>query len=125
MSDDRAVGALELGMRRPLAIALAAFVISMGAFLVGLTLIVDSTTKVSFPAAVAVATPTASPSAAPVTFPAAMVGKTSTQASLLGRGGQAATQTPTDGEAGQVSVRIQKTAPAVPSRSTRPAPTTP
>jgi hypothetical protein len=37
-----------------LALALAAFLTSMGAFLVGVMLIVDSTTKVSFPTAVAV-----------------------------------------------------------------------
>jgi hypothetical protein len=96
MRDDRVVEALERGMRRPLALALAAFLISMGAFLVGVMLIVDSTTKVSFPKAVAVTTPAPSPSAAPVSFSTSMVG-TTTHASLS-RGGQA----------------------SVPSRSTRP-----
>jgi hypothetical protein len=123
MSDDRAVGALERGMRRPLALATAAFFIAIAVFVLGVSLIVDSTTRVSFPSSVAVASPLPSRSATPVTFPAAVVGKT-THAALT-RGGRATTQTPTSGEAGQVSVRVQTTAPAVPSRSTRPAPTTP
>lgn len=94
-------------MRRPLALAFAAFIVSMGVFLVGSLLIVGSTTsKVSFPTSVVVMSPRPSPSPAPVSFPATMVGETS-RATLGGRGGQAGTQTPTDGEAGQVSVRVK------------------
>ena len=79
------------------------------------------TEEVSFPSSVAVTSAAPSPHAVPVSYPAAVVGKI-THAALT-RGGQAATQTPTSGEAGQVSVRIPKTAPATP-RTTAPTPTT-
>jgi hypothetical protein len=60
MSDDRAVKALERRMNRPLALALATLVVSIGAFFAGFMLIVESTaSKVTFPPELAVATPTA------------------------------------------------------------------
>ena len=78
------------------------------------------TEEVSFPSSVAVTSAAPSPHAVPVSYPAAVVGKI-THAALT-RGGQAATQTPTSGEAGQVSVPIQKSAPA--TQPTAPTPTT-
>jgi hypothetical protein len=60
MSDDRAVNALERRMNRPLALALATLVVSIGVFLVGFMLIVDSASpKVTFNPELAVMTPTA------------------------------------------------------------------
>jgi hypothetical protein len=87
MSDDRAVAALERRMRRPLALAVASCLLTMGMFLVGIMLIVDPATEVSFPASVAVTTPAPSPRPAPVSFSAPVVGTTS-QASMT-RGGEA------------------------------------
>jgi hypothetical protein len=77
------------------------------------------TTPVSFSASVPVTSAAPSPAAAPVSAPASVVGTTS-HASLTVRGGQAS-QAPTNGDAGQVSVRIQKSAPQV---QTQPAPST-
>lgn len=88
-------------MRRPLALAVASCLVAMGVFLVGVVLIVDSTSRVSFPSSVAVTTPPPSASAAPVGFPAAVVGTTA-HASLA-RGGQA-TSAPTGATAGTVAV---------------------
>jgi hypothetical protein len=60
MSDARAVKALERRMNRPLAIALATLVVSIGVFFAGFMLIIDSTSpKVTFPPELAVTTPTA------------------------------------------------------------------
>ncbi|MDP9255771.1 MAG: hypothetical protein M3Q31_04360 [Actinomycetota bacterium] len=60
MSDDRAVKALERRLNRPLALALAALVVSIGVFFAGFMLIVDSTSpKVTFNPELAVTTPTA------------------------------------------------------------------
>jgi hypothetical protein len=101
MSDDRAIAALERGMGRPLALAVASYLVAMGVFLVGVVLIVDSTTRVSFPSSVAVTTPPPSPSAAPVSFPATVLGMNA-YASLT-RGGQA-TAAPTGATAGTVAV---------------------
>jgi hypothetical protein len=62
MSDDRAVKALERRMNRPLALALASLVVSMGVFFAGFMLVVDSTPrKVTFNPELAVTTPTAGP----------------------------------------------------------------
>jgi len=60
MSDDRAVKALERRMNRPLALALASLVVSIGVFFAGFTLIAGSPSpKVTFPPELAVTTPTA------------------------------------------------------------------
>ena len=76
-------------MRRPLALAAAAFFLTLGVFVVGITLIVGKTTtaQVSFPAVVTVAAPPAKSNAVAVSFPAAVVGKTTHAA--LARGGAA------------------------------------
>jgi hypothetical protein len=58
MSDDRAVRALERGMNRPLALALAALVVTIGVFFAGFMLIVNSP-KVTFNPELAVTIPTA------------------------------------------------------------------
>jgi hypothetical protein len=58
MSDDRAVKALERGMNRPLALALAALVVSIGVCFAGFMLIVNSP-KVTFNPELAVTAPTA------------------------------------------------------------------
>jgi hypothetical protein len=104
MSDDRAIAALERGMRRPLALAVASCFLAMGVFLLGLILIVDSTTGVSFPSSVAVTSPAPSPSAVPVKFPGTVMGR-AVHASLT-RGGEA-TVTPTSATAGSVSVTVR------------------
>jgi hypothetical protein len=97
MRDDRVVAALERRMRRPLALAAAAFFITLGVFVVGITVIVHSTTtaEVRFPAVVTVAAPAPMRSAVAVSFPAAVVGKT-THATLA-RGGAAQMLTGTTG----------------------------
>jgi hypothetical protein len=59
MSDDRAVNALERRMNRPLALALATLVVSIGVFFAGFMLIVEPTSKVTFPPELAVTTPAA------------------------------------------------------------------
>ena len=89
MRDDRVVAALERGLRRPLALAAAAFFITLGVFVVGITLIVDSTTRaqVSFPSVVTVSAPPAKSNAVAVSFPAVVVGQTTHAA--LSRGGAA------------------------------------
>jgi hypothetical protein len=75
-------------MRRPLALAVATFFLSIGVFVLGMTLIVDSTDDVvSFPASIPLTTPAASPRAAPVSYPAPVVGRT--KLASVGRGGQA------------------------------------
>jgi hypothetical protein len=80
-------------------------------------------TNVSFPSSVPVTTPAPSPKPVPVSFSASVVGKTST-AAFGQRGGQAAGQAPTSGEAGQVSVRIQKTAPPLQAQPVTSTPST-
>jgi len=88
MRDDRVVAALERRMRRPLALAAAAFFLTLGVFVVGITLIVRQTTaEVSFPAVVTVSAPPAKSNAVAVSFPATVVG-TTTHA-ILARGGAA------------------------------------
>ena len=88
MRDDRVVAALERRMRRPLALAAAAFFLTLGVFVVGITLIVRQTTaEVSFPAVVTVSAPPAKSNAVAVSFPATVVG-TTTHATLA-RGGAA------------------------------------
>ena len=93
MRDDRVVEALERGMRRPLALAAAAFFLTLGVFVLGITLIVGSTTaaQVSFPSVVTVAAPAPKSTAVAVSFPAVVVGNT-THASLA-RGGAATSAT--------------------------------
>jgi hypothetical protein len=60
MSDDRAVNALERRMNRPLALALATLVVSIGVFFAGFMLIADSASpKVTFNPELAIKTPTA------------------------------------------------------------------
>jgi hypothetical protein len=89
MRDDRVIAALERGMRRPLALAAASFFITLGLFVVGITLIVGSTTtaQVSFPAVVTVAAPAPKSNSVAVSFPAAVVGNTTHP--TLARGGAA------------------------------------
>jgi hypothetical protein len=89
MRDDRVVAALERRMRRPLVLAAAAFFLTLGVFVVGVTLIVRQTTtaEVSFPALVTVSAPPAKSNAVAVSFPATVVG-TTTHATLA-RGGAA------------------------------------
>lgn len=89
MRDDRVIAALERGMRRPLALAAAAFFLTLGVFVVGITLIVGSTTtaEVSFPSVVTVAAPAPKSNAVAVSFPAVVVGRTTHAA--LARGGAA------------------------------------
>jgi hypothetical protein len=89
MRDDRVVAALERRMRRPLALAAAAFFLTLGVFVVGITLIVgpETTAQVSFPALVTVSAPAPTNNAVAVSFPAAVVGRTTHAA--LARGGAA------------------------------------
>jgi hypothetical protein len=77
---------------------------------------------VSFPSSVAVTTPQASAKPVPVSLTQSGVG-TLSHAALAGRGGQASSQAPTSGEAGQVSVRLQKTAPPA-AQTQSPTPST-
>jgi hypothetical protein len=83
MRDDRVVAALERRMRRPLALAAGAFFLTLGVFVVGITLIVGQTTtaEVSFPAVVTVTAPAPKSNAVAVSFPAAG-GGTNTHASV-------------------------------------------
>jgi hypothetical protein len=98
MRDDGALAALERSMRRPLALAGAAFIISMGAFVVGLMLIVDSSSNVRFPSAVAAIA--SDPSRAAVRVRLDVGGSGTTRVAIF-RGGQAAPS----GDVGQVGFR--------------------
>src|SRR6478735_5383440 len=102
MRDDRVVEALERGMRRPLALAAAAFFLTLGVFVLGITLIVGSTTaaQLSFPSVVTVAAPAPKSTAGAVSFPPVVAG--STPYASLGRGGAAPSAT---ASAGTSSVR--------------------
>jgi hypothetical protein len=103
MRDDGALAALERGLRRPLALAGAAFIITMGVFVVGLMLIVDSASSVRFPTSVVVIEPNPSRGVVPVHIDLGASG--STEVATL-RGGQAtATLAPPIGDAGQVGYR--------------------
>jgi hypothetical protein len=113
MSDDRAVKALERRMNRPLAIALAALVVSIGVFLVGFALIVDSASpKVTFNLKLAVMTPTAGQTRVlPVSVDQGTSGTTATDRvsaalKVVRRGGEAtvAAATPT-GDVGQIGFK--------------------
>jgi hypothetical protein len=108
MSDDRAVKALERRMNRPLAIALAALVVSIGVFFAGFMLIVYSTSKVTFPPELAVMTPTAGQTRVlPVSVDQGTSGTTATSVSAaLKRGGEAtiAAATPS-GDVGHVGFK--------------------
>jgi hypothetical protein len=110
MSDARAVKALERRMNRPLAIALATLVVSIGVFFAGFMLIIDSTSpKVTFPPELAVTTPTAGQTrVVQVSLDLGATGTTATDTAsaalkVVRRGGQATTPavTPSD-DAGQV-----------------------
>jgi hypothetical protein len=94
MRDDRVIAAFERGMRRPLALAATAFFITMGVFVAGITLIIDSTTRgdVSFPAVVTIAVPPTAKNSVTVSYSGGVVAGT-THISLS-RGG-AATRTST------------------------------
>jgi hypothetical protein len=109
MSDDRAVKALERGMNRPLALALAALVVTIGVFFGGLMLIVDSThPKVTFNPTLAVTTPTAGHTrVVQVSVDLGASGTTATSVSAaLKRGGEAtpAAATPS-GDVGHVGFK--------------------
>ena len=84
-------------MRRPLALAFVSCAVAMGVFLLGLLLIVDSSTGVSFPSSVAVTSPAPAASAVPVSLSKAAVGMT--PRAFPARGGQA---TPASAMAGTV-----------------------
>ena len=104
MSDDRAVKALERRMNRPLALALASLVVSIGVFFTGFTLIVNSP-KVTFNPALAVTTPAAGQMRVlPVSVDQGTSGTTASAAlEVVRRGGEAtpAAATPS-GDVGQV-----------------------
>jgi hypothetical protein len=94
MSDDRAVKALERRMNRPLALALASLVVSIGVFFAGFTLIVYSP-KVTFNPALAVTTPAAGQTRVlPVSVDQGTSGRTATDnvsaaLKVVRRGGEA------------------------------------
>jgi hypothetical protein len=109
MSDDRAVKALERSMNRPLALVLAALVVSIGVFFAGFTLIVDSPSpRVTFPPELAVMTPAAGQTRVlPVSVDQGTSGTTATSVSAaLKRGGEAtpAAATPS-GDVGHVGFK--------------------
>jgi hypothetical protein len=102
MSDDRAVKALERRMNRPLALALATLVVSIGVFFAGFMLVVEPTSKVTFPPELAVMTPTAGQTrVVQVRVDLGATGKTASSIEAsLSRGGRQAPVTPTSGDAG-------------------------
>jgi hypothetical protein len=108
MSDDRAVKALERRMNRPLALALASLVVTIGVFFAGFTLIANSP-KVTFNPALAVTTPAAGQTRVlPVSLDQGTSGTTATDSvsAALKRGGEAtpAAATPS-GDVGQVGFK--------------------
>jgi hypothetical protein len=108
MSDDRAVRALERGMNRPLALALAALVVTIGVFFAGFMLIVNSP-KVTFNPELAVTIPTAGHTrVVQVSVDLGASGTTATDTAALKvvRGGEAtvAAGTPS-GDVGQVGFK--------------------
>jgi hypothetical protein len=105
MSDDRAVKALERRMNRPLALALASLVVTIGVFFAGFTLIANSP-KVTFNPALAVTTPAAGQTRVlPVSVDQGTSGTTATDSvsAALKRGGEATSAAATpSGDVGQV-----------------------
>jgi hypothetical protein len=91
-------------MNRPLALALASLVVSIGVFFAGFTLIVDSTTKVTFNPVLAVTTPAAGQMRVlPVSVDQGTSGATASGAlKVVRRGGEATISAVTpSGDAGQ------------------------
>jgi hypothetical protein len=89
MRDDRVIRVLERGMGRPLALAAAAFFVTIGVFVAGITLIVDSTTRkdASFPPVVTVAVPSTPGTSVVVSYAGGVTGKIAL--ATLARGGAA------------------------------------